>query len=370
MAETAGNETKLLCLNIGKADCMLLFYRETRWLIDAGYALNYGALETALTEYHVDHLDGVFLTHCHEDHFGGMKKLAKSDIPVEAWYASALYTGVSGNKHPLRQAAEKRGQEVTWLSAGSMIPVDYDASFTVLGPLRLNEKNENNNSLVLIFSSPAGRILLCGDMKKKEETDLVTAGNIIPCTLMKAGHHGDDSILSEAFLAAARPQATLISTCTAQEPETPAPSTLQRLRAIGCAAYVTQDFRDAVLFTLSGGAVTGVEDVSWTGVPPRIKPVPLSIDPAADTITLRNISGEPVSLDGYSIFSATGDESILLTGLTLEPGGRWVIGSRNTKVHTDQTWDKARVWSETKADVGSLYDPWGRLVATADNGLR
>ena len=370
MAENTGNEAKLLCLNIGKADCMLLFYRDTRWLIDTGYFLNYGAVKAALAEYHVDHLNGVFLTHCHEDHCGGLRQLARSAVAVDAWYASPLYMSVSEGRHPMVLVAQQRGREVTWLSAGTTIPVGPDATFTVLGPLRLNAKNENNNSLVLAFSSPAGRILLCGDMKKKEEADLVDAGNVLPCALMKAGHHGDAGVLSDAFLAAAKPQVTVISTCTAQEPDTPAPSTLRRLRDIGCVPYVTQDFHDAVLFTLSGGLVTAVEDIRWTGVPPRINTIAMKIDLTADTITLRNTGTEAVSLDRYSIFSTNGNESILLDGLTLEPGGRWVIGSLATKIPADQTWDRKRVWSETETDVGTLYDPWGRPVASADNGLR
>ena len=85
IAKVSRNEAKLLCLNIGKADCMLLLYGNTNWLIDTGYEVTYNALKTALDEYQIDHLDGVFLTHCHEDHDGGLMPLAQSNIPVNAW---------------------------------------------------------------------------------------------------------------------------------------------------------------------------------------------------------------------------------------------------------------------------------------------
>ena len=83
-------EAKLLCLNIGKADCMLLLWQDQAYLIDGGYYQTWPALETALSQYQVTHLNGVFLTHCHKDHFGGLYALAASDVPVDAWYAPAL----------------------------------------------------------------------------------------------------------------------------------------------------------------------------------------------------------------------------------------------------------------------------------------
>ena len=277
IAKVSRNEAKLLCLNIGKADCMLLLYGNTNWLIDTGYEVTYNALKTALDEYQIDHLDGVFLTHCHEDHDGGLMPLAQSNIPVNAWYASSVWFDVEEGEHPAVLAAKERGEEVTWLSAGDIIPVDADTSFTVLGPLDINEENENNNSLVLLFSSPAGSILLCGDMKKDEEKDLLNAGNIPSCSLLKVGHHGDNGTFSKHFLTAVRPETAVISTSTAQEPDTPAPSTLHKLKEIGCAAYVTQDFHDAVLFTLSNGNVTSVEDIIWENAPPRIIGITLDI---------------------------------------------------------------------------------------------
>ena len=95
----------------------------------------------------------------------------------------------------------------------------------------------------------------------------------------------------------------------------------------------------------------------------------LEIDCEADTVTLRNTPGAPVSLDGYTLLSTKGTKSLRLSGLTLEPGGQWVIGGRKTTVTVDQTWDEKNVWSNKKRDVGILYDPWGRPVCCADNGL-
>ena len=141
ISESADASVQLLCLNIGKADCMLLLYGGNAYLIDTGYEQTWPALETALSQFHITHLNGVFLTHCHEDHQGGLIPLAKSEIPVDTWYAARIFYDQKESKHPAKLAAAERGEEVTWLDAGTVIPVGKDAGFTVLGPLSVNTDN-------------------------------------------------------------------------------------------------------------------------------------------------------------------------------------------------------------------------------------
>ena len=214
-AETAsGDETSLLCLNIGKADCMLLTHQDHHFLIDAGYAHTWPALRTALSQAGITRLDGVFLTHCHEDHGGALLALAESGIAVDAWYASPFSIEVEDmNRHPAVLAAARRGQDVVWLSPGMTVSAGENAVFTVLGPLRLNTENENSNSLVMTFTCSRGSILLTGDMKEDEAADLMAAGLFSPCDLLKVSHHGDNKTLSKAILAAIRPKAAVILFC-------------------------------------------------------------------------------------------------------------------------------------------------------------
>ena len=367
-SESADTSAQLLCLNIGKADCMLLLYGGDAYLIDTGYEQTWPALETALSQFGITRLNGVFLTHCHEDHQGGLMPLAKSDIAVDAWYASRIFYDQKESKHPAKLAAAERGQEVTWLDAGAVIPVGSDASLTVLGPLSVNMDNENNNSLVLRFDSPQGSILLAGDMKEEEEYELLDAGVLTPCDLLKVGHHGDSKATSKAFLEAVRPKAAIILTSTAEEPDTPANSTVRQLDKIGCLVYVSQEFHDAALFSLSGGEVS-VEDVTWQGVPARMENVRLSIDVQQDTVTIQNTGKDALALTGYMLYSTKGNDLLALPDVTLPSGGQYVIGSGETAAATDLTWRKKRVWNDSKFDMGILYDAFGRPIACADNGI-
>ena len=367
-SESRDDAVKLLCLNIGKADCMLLKYRDTAYLIDTGYEQNWPALETALAQYGIEHLNGVFLTHCHKDHMGGLMDLARSSIGVDAWYAARFFFDQKESKHPAKLAAAERNQEVTWLEAGEVVSVDDAASFTVLGPLTVNTDNENDNSLVMRFNSPQGSILFTGDMKEEEEYELLEANLLTPCDLLKVGHHGDNKATSKTMLQMVQPKAAIILTSTSEEPDTPANSTVKRLLKIGCEVYVSQEYHDAVLLTLSGGAVSA-EDIIWKNVPERVKNVRLSINVEQDTVTIINESGSSLPLKDCMIYSTKGNELFGLPDVTVSPGGQYVIGTSVSTVEIDAKWQKKRVWNQNSRDAGILYDSYGRPVACADNGI-
>lgn len=361
-----GQSLRLVCLNVGKADCMLLLWQDEAYLIDTGYWQTYPALKTALEQYGVTRLRGVFLTHCHKDHAGGLMDLAKSDIAVDAWYAAAIYYDVKEGEHPAELAAKERGENVDWLSAGDVISCAGGASFTVLGPLTVNTDNENNNSLVMRFASGAGSILFTGDMKDDEEYELLDS--FLPCDVLKVGHHGDNNATFSDMLSVVRPKVSLILTSTQEEPDTPASSTLKRLAAAGSKVYISQEMDDAMMVTLTDGD-PAVENVRWNGVPEKIRGLTLSINLSDDTVTLANTGDQSVSLKGCRLFSTKGEEMLLLPEITLTAGQSFVIGTKTTKGAVDYQWNDKKVWHQSKRDMAILYDAYGRALARTDNGF-
>lgn len=368
VSENDAGTVRLVCLNIGKADCMLLLYRDHAFLIDTGYGQNYPALEMMLRQYGIEHLDGVFLTHCHEDHQGGLAPLAQSGLPVDAWYASRFYRKSEEGRHPAVQAAASRNQDVSWLAAGDTIAVGKDASFAVLGPMNLDESNENNNSLVMRFSSPQGSILFAGDMKEDEENELLEADAFTPCDVLKVAHHGDNKATTKEMLQIVRPQAAVILTSTQEEPDTPASSTLKRLKKVNCEVYVSQDWHDALQLTLKNGKVSA-EDIQWDNVPSRAENIALSIDVYQDILTIYNQGSEEISLRGCCVYSTKGNELVELPDAQVLPGGQFVIGSRLTAVPVDENTMSNRIWNKSSLDMAILYDAYGRPLACTDNGL-
>lgn len=351
--------------SVGKADAILVGAGDSACLIDAGYAQSRGKILAAMEKMGVETLDAVFVTHTDDDHVGGLEWLAESDLEIGAWYASAMYTGIKKEeKHPAVQAAALDGQKVVWLKAGDRVPLG-DAVLEVLAPSVLNQDKDDNNSLVLMLRTGSGNILLAGDMEFPEEQALLAGGASLDCDVLKVGNHADDDTTSEAFVRAASPRVAVISTSTAEKPETPDPRVVALLESAGAQVAVTQDCSGGVLVRLlemtveyvdlpSSGAAVFVEDVVA----------------GEDVVTLYNAGGQAQDLSGWYLFSDKGGELFALPeGTVLEAGARLVIGTRSTEERFDLLWDDKTVIHKSKADVILLYDQNGLMVSSLSNGF-
>lgn len=256
----ADGEISALFLNVGKADAALFFLDQKRFLIDTGSKDSYDQLVRVLEAYEIDRLDGVLITHTDKDHVGGLKKLLKGGLTVDALYAGALH-GETGD-HPVEEAASKYEVPLTWLSAGDEIDLGNGCVFHVLGPLEKDPENENNNSLVLRLSTPEGDMLLTGDMELAEEAALLSQGLIAPAPVLKVAHHGEDDATGRAFALLAKPQWAIISTSTLEEPDTPDSQIVSRLWDVNASVAVTQDAEVGILIRLSNGEATA-EQIDW-----------------------------------------------------------------------------------------------------------
>ena len=258
----AETEVSALFINVGKADAALFLLGDQRFLIDTGTKDSYDQLERVLEAYGVQRLDGVLITHTDKDHVGGLKKLLKSGIAVDALYAGTLHSEKSLEDHPVYEAAEKYDVPLTWLSAGDVIDLGNGCTFQVLGPLSQDDEDENNNSLVLRLLTPQGDMLLTGDMELEEENELIEAGLISQAAVLKVAHHGRDDTTSRQFALLVRPQWAVISTSTAERPDTPSAKVLSYLRDARASVAVTQEAQVGILITLEGGQASA-EAINW-----------------------------------------------------------------------------------------------------------
>ena len=151
------------------------------------------------------------------------------------------------------KAAAIRGEEITLLQPGDTLS---DGLLTVIGPIQEREESENDNSLVLVASGGGGKMLLTGDMEYDEENDLLAAGVISSCEVLKVGHHGRDDATSAALVAAVQPKVAVISTSSVILPESPAKRVLRVLSSAGAQIVQTQQAEIGVRVTLRGGNVS------------------------------------------------------------------------------------------------------------------
>ncbi len=367
VAEGGKEPVRLFAINVGKGDALVLKVGDWVGLIDAGKPTAMGRIRAALKGLGVDRLNAVFLTHTDNDHAGGLDWLAASDIPVDNWFAPAMYTGVKEKKHPMILAATLRDQAVRWLQRGDALTLSGGATLRVLAPASLFEDKDDNNSLVMMLESDQGKMLLAGDMELPEEAELLSQGDDLRCAVLKVANHGDDDTTSAEFAKAAGARLAVISTDSQEKPGTPDPGVISRLEASGSAVAVTQDAGMGLLVTLEGGKPT-VKAVDIEA-PPVSGPYIAGVDPDDDTITLGNTGSAGVDLSGFYLFSDKGGELYAFPeGTTLFPGALLTVGTHSTDGKYDLLWDDKKVVNKKKTDTFYLYDNYGRIVDSGDNG--
>ncbi len=366
-AESGGSSVRLFAVNVGKGDALILKAGDWVGLIDAGKPSAMGRVRAALKGLGVEKLNAVFLTHTDNDHAGGLDWLAQSNMPVDNWYAPAMYTGVKEKKHPMILAAALRGQAVQWLQRGDALSLPGGATLRVLAPASLFEDKDDNNSLVMMLESGQGKMLLTGDMELPEEAELLGQGDDLRCAVLKVPNHGDDDTTSAEFAKAASARVAVISTDSQEKPGTPDPGVVRRLEAAGTTVVVTQDAGMGLLVTLEGGEAT-VKAVDIEA-PPVSGPYIADVDPDDDTIALGNSGSANVDLSGFSLYSDKGGELYAFPeGTVLSPGATLTVGTNSTKGSYDLLWNDKKVVNKKKTDTFYLYDDYGRIVDSRDNG--
>ncbi len=358
--EKADKPLTLFAVNVGKGDALLLNCGAETYLIDAGLQENWGALSCALENLHVTHLTGVILTHTDKDHGGGLLPLATSSIQVDAWYAPDYFTGKM-SKNPAVEAAALRGEEVHFLRVGDELPLG-NGRLLVIGPMSLSE-TENCNSLVLVAEAAGGRMLLTGDMEFPEENELLAAGVIPACDVIKIANHGENDATSEALIRTVKPEIAIISTSTKAEPDTPSGRVLALLDTADVKTYQTQDAQAGILVTIDQGEVTASK-MGYVDLPAVNKAVVIAgVDNKDDHIILRNTGRQAADVGGWYIVSDKGNQIYVLPkGTTIAPGGELTIGSQSSEEAGDLTWPDKKVWHKSKEDTAFLYDVYGRLI--------
>ena len=359
--ESASGTMKMLVINVRKADCILLECGEDLYMVDTGSKESWGQVSRVLKTNGIDRLTGVILTHTDADHAGGLTALASSDIGIGAIYTSVFYT-CKEKKHPAVLAAGRRGLEVQFLTAGDRLPFG-DGSLKVLGPVEESDV-ENNCSVVLLAQGGGGSILLAGDMETPEEESLAREGLIEKADVLKVANHGESDATGGDFVAAVSPRLAVISTNTADEPDTPSTRVLRELMNVGAEVLQTQNAKEGVLVTFEDGKMTaGYTD--GASVPDKnatLKVTGKDLD--NDAVTIENTGAEEVDLSGWFIFSERGGETFVFpNGSRIAAGQTVTVTSLSSREKGDYVWQDKKIWHQSKSDCAILYDVYGRIVS-------
>ena len=318
----AGQDFAILFVNVGKADAAILRVKDVTVLIDTGSAESAPQLIAALNALGVARIDAVFITHSHSDHLGGLDALsANYQIPMvySPFYSEADKNGIG----KIVKRAEKLHLPHKELLAGDVVPITSDVSFTVLGPLSLNEADDNDNSLVLQFTYGTKTFLFAGDMQFAEEQAIIDSGASLKSDVLKVGNHGNPDATSDNFGALVSPAFAVISTDTSVDADSANPRVYAALP--NATIEVTQDFPLGVLLTLDSSGAIALHNPARDSAASSV--IVQAFDVAAQTITLANTGSEKADLSGMILFSARSDATLRFPdGTALDAGASLVIG--------------------------------------------
>lgn len=248
------HEVSVVFINAGKADSMLIQLDEESFLVDAGKKSSAKIIKKVLDKYEVDKLDAVFLSHKHSDHIGGIEKISKK-FTIEKIYAPELQSTDGDGKNDIDRVAEKITVPVEKLSYMDKVQLVDDVYMEVLGPVIYNDKNDNDNSLVLRMFVNGKVFLFSGDMQFLEEETLMNQEIDLSADIYKISNHGNPDATLEKFAKLVSPSYAIVTTDTNKDKDSANPKVLSYFS--DAQIFLTQDYEFGIRFTVgTDGAIT------------------------------------------------------------------------------------------------------------------
>lgn len=195
------NESELHFIDTGNSDAILIKNDNKFALIDGGDNDDEERVVSYLKDQGVKELEYIFATHPHADHIGGLDAVV-NEIKVKNVYVS---NGDSDSKtySDFIYAMANKGLSPSVPLLNSEFKLG-SGKFKVISAA--NEKDPNNNSLVLEYVNGNDKVLLMGDAEEKIEREL----NVSDVDLLKVGHHGSRSSSSSSFIDKINPKYAVI----------------------------------------------------------------------------------------------------------------------------------------------------------------
>lgn len=253
-------------LNVGQGDAILIRTPRGRtFLVDGGDG---GSKEQAVQAGHltildhlarrgIERLDGIVVTHFHNDHLGGVVKVLNECSVERVWDAGGMTSAAAFQKY--EETLKRSRVPRLRVRAGDRLDWGADLDVRVLHPEPevpgSEPGDQNSRSVVLLIRYGKSALLLPGDVEKDEQRELARYGGGIRAQVLKVPHHGSADGLFLPFLEKVAPGDAIVSVGRENPFGYPASATLQAHRQRGTRLWRT-DEQGSVKCLLDGGDAT------------------------------------------------------------------------------------------------------------------
>ncbi len=238
--------------DVGQGDAALVKCGENRFfLFDTGPRykntnIAESMILTALKNTGINSLDGIFISHLHEDHVGGLDSIVRHFRVDRIFCRRALEDSL----------ISLYGDRVIGLSAGDSIAFS-EGGMLVLSPGDMpdiftsgSQSGENNRSLVIRCDTSGVRALFTGDIEKEIQQLMISWGPALKADILKTPHHGARGLDYE-FVRAVEPSVSVISCGAGNRYGHPAQTTITTLSQAHSSIWRT-DSHGTILIKLPG----------------------------------------------------------------------------------------------------------------------
>lgn len=232
----AGNNTvDVWFFDIGQGDGLMIREGNTEIVIDGGPDSTMVEKVSRVLPFWDRRLEYVINTHPHADHVNGLLALSDYYTIGQVFTAPQLY-----NTHQYQDFLAKV-DEVD-ITGPRHLQITPDITLDFLAPNPKNPERQylpdpNTGSIIVLLTTPEGKVLFTGDADMAEEKSILS--QLPDIDILKVGHHGSRTATSRDLLEKSQPEVAVISCGLNNDYHHPAPETVSRLKEFGADIWQT-----------------------------------------------------------------------------------------------------------------------------------